>query len=415
MIIIQKFGGTSVGSKQRIKFLKNIIKKYKNLKIYTVMVLSAMSGETSKMVFLARYFFYKKIKELDCLLCVGEQISISLFSILLNSINIDSKPLTSIQICLLTNNDYNNARIICIKNFLLIIKNLKKNKIPVLAGFQGVTKSGNFTTLGRGGSDTSAVVITLYSNAKECQIYSDVESVFFSDPRICKNIKMDFASFETMLELSSLGSKILFVRCVEIARKYNVNIRVLSSFLKNKGTLISNKKYFSNSMERVLISGITHSNNESKITVKNIPNTYGVSSKILGPLISNNICIDMVVYNSVIGEKKTNFTFLIENKFLKKSIYLINKHIILKLGGKIEFESSITKISIVGIGLRTHNNVIDKILFCTSKLQVNIILISTSETKISILIKDFDTILLIKELYSLFNYNNMFRRNGRVA
>ncbi|AFP84155.1 aspartokinase [Candidatus Carsonella ruddii HT isolate Thao2000] len=415
MIIIQKFGGTSVGSKQRIKFLKNIIKKYKNLKIYTVMILSAMSGETSKMVYLARYFFYKKIKELDCLLCVGEQISTSLFSILLNSINIDSKPLTSVQICLLTNNDYNNARIICIKNFLLIIKNLKKNKIPVLAGFQGVTSSGNFTTLGRGGSDTSAVVIALYANAKECQIYSDVESIFFSDPRICKNIKMNFASFETMLELSSLGSKILFVRCVEIARKYNVNIRVLSSFLKNKGTLISNKKYFSNSMERVLISGITHSNNESKITVKNIPNTYGVSSKILGPLISNNICIDMIIHNSIIGEKKTNFTFLIENRYLKKSIYLINKHILLKIGGKIEFENFITKISVVGIGLRTHNNVVDKILFCTSKLQVNIILISTSETKISILIKNFDTILLIKELYSIFNYNNMFRRNGRVA
>ncbi|BFI90939.1 aspartate kinase [Candidatus Carsonella ruddii] len=415
MIIIQKFGGTSIGSKQRIKFLKNIIKKYKNLKIKTVMILSAMSGETSKMVFLARYFFYKKIKELDCLLCVGEQVSVSLFSILLNSINIDAKPLTSVQIGLLTNNDYNNARIICIKNFLLIIKNLRKNKIPVLAGFQGVTKSGNFTTLGRGGSDTTAVVIALYLKAKECQIYSDVESVFFSDPRICKNVKMEFASFETMLELSSLGSKVLFVRCVEIARKYNVNIRVLSSFLKNKGTLISNKKYFSNSMERVLISGITHSNNEAKITVKNVPNTYGISSKILGPLISNNINIDMVVHNSIIGEKKTNFTFLIENKFIKKTIYLISRHILLKIGGRIEFERSITKISVVGIGLRTHNNVLDKVLFCTSKLRINIILISTSETKISILIKDKNTIFIIRELYSLFNQYDMLRRNGRAA
>lgn len=415
MIIIQKFGGTSVGSKKRIKFLKNIIKKYNFLKIKAVMILSAMSGETTKMFFLARYFYFKKLKELDCLLCVGEQISVSLFGILLNSININSKPLTSTQIGLLTNNDYSNARILKILNFFLIKKNILRGKIPILAGFQGITKSGSFTTLGRGGSDTTAVVIALCLKAKECQIFTDVESIFFSDPRICKNLKIDFVSFETILELSSLGSKILFVRCVEIARKYNVNIRVLSSFLKNKGTLISKKKIFSNSMERVLISGITHSNNEVKITIKNILNIPGIFSKILGPLISNNICVDMIVKNSFLNEKYTIFTFLIENRFLNKSIYLLNKHIMIKIGGNIEYENYITKISIVGIGLRNHNNIINKIFFCISKINVNIILLSTSETKISILIKNFDTIKTIKELYFIFNINNMFRRNGRVA
>ncbi|ATX33355.1 aspartate kinase [Candidatus Carsonella ruddii] len=415
MIIIQKFGGTSIGSKKRIKFLKNIIKKYKKLKIYTVMILSAMSGETTKMIRLAKYFSFKNLKELDCLLCIGEQMSVSLFSILLNSIKIKSKSLTSIQIGLITNKEYNNARIINIKNYFIIKKNLLKGKIPILAGFQGITKSGNFTTLGRGGSDTTAISIAVCLKAKECQIYTDVDSIFFSDPRICKNFKIEFVPFENILELSSSGSKVLYVRSIEIAIKYNVNIRILSSFLKNKGTLISNKKKFSNSMERIMISGITHSNNEAKITVKNLPNTAGVASKILGPIICNNICVDMVIQNSIINAKNTNFTFLVENKFCKKTKYLINKYIIPKLGGIVEYELNITKISVVGIGLRTHNNIIDKILYCMSKLKINIILISTSETKISVVIKDKDTIKTIKELYLMFNKNFMFRRNGRVA
>lgn len=415
MIIVQKFGGTSVGSKQRIKFLKNIIKKYKYLNIYTIMILSAMSGETTKMVYLAKYFSFRNLKELDCLLCVGEQVSISLFSILLNSIKIKSKPLTSSQIGLITNNDYSYARIISIQNYFLIKKNLLKNKIPILAGFQGITRSGNFTTLGRGGSDTSAIAIAACLKAKECQIYTDVESIFFSDPRICKNFKIEFVPFENILELSSSGSKVLYVRSIEIAIKYNVNIRVLSSFLKNKGTLISNKKNFSNSMERLMISGITHSNNEVKITVKNIPNTAGVSSKILGPIISNNICVDMIIQNSIINEKYTDLTFLVETKYFKKVKFLIKKHIISKLGGIVEHELNITKISIIGIGLRTHNKILDKMLYCVSKLKVNIILISTSETKISFVIKNKDTIKTIKELYLFFNKNFMFRRNGRVA
>ncbi|BCG49345.1 aspartate kinase [Candidatus Carsonella ruddii] len=415
MIIIQKFGGTSVGSKQRIKFLKNIIKKYKNLKIKTVIILSAISGETNKIVTLAKYFSYKKLKELDCLLCVGEQVSVSLFSIFLNSIKINSKPLTSIQIGLITNSDYSNARINSIKNFFLIKKILLKNKIPILAGFQGITKSGNFTTLGRGGSDTTAIAITAYLEGKECQIYTDVESIFFSDPRICKNYKLEFISFENMLELSSLGSKVLYVRSIEIARKYNVNIRVLSTFLKNRGTLISKKKIFSSSMERVFISGITHTNNEVRITVKNTLNTAGISSKIIGPIVLNNISVDMVIQNSIFTSKFTDFTFLVEKKFYKKAIFLIKKYIISKLGGIIEYEKEISKVSVVGIGLKTHNEIINKILFCMSKTKVNIILISTSETKISVLIKDIYIIKAIKELYYMFNKNIIFRRNGRVA
>ncbi|MFI4913561.1 MAG: aspartate kinase [Candidatus Carsonella ruddii] len=411
MIIIQKFGGTSVGSKQRIKFLKNIIKKYKNLNIKTIMILSAMSGATTKMIYLAKYFSFKKLKELDCLLCVGEQISISLFSILLNSVNIKTKPLTSSQIGLITNNNYSYARIVNIENYFLIKKNLFKNKIPILAGFQGITKSGNYTTLGRGGSDTTAIAISVFLKAKECQIYTDVESVFFSDPRICKNFKIEFIPFENILELSSSGSKVLYVKSIEIAIKYNVNIRVLSSFLKNKGTLISKKKFFSNSMERIMICGITHSNNEVKITVKNIPNTAGVSSKILGPILSNNICIDMIIQNSIINENYTDFTFLVENKYFKKTKHLIKKYIISKLGGTVEHEANITKISIIGIGLRTHNEVINKMLYCMSKIKVNIILISSSETKISFVIKNKDTIKSIKNLYFFFNKNFIFRRN----
>ncbi|MFI4883628.1 MAG: aspartate kinase [Candidatus Carsonella ruddii] len=412
MIIVQKFGGTSIGSKQRIKFLKNIIKKYKNLNIKIIMILSAMSGETTKMIYLAKYFSFKKLKELDCLLCVGEQISISLFSILLNSIRIKTKPLTSSQIGFITNNNYSYARIINIKNYFLIKKNLLKNKIPILAGFQGITKSGNYTTLGRGGSDTTAIAISVFLKAKECQIYTDVESIFFSDPRICKNFKIDFIPFENILELSSYGSKVLYVRSIEIAIKYNVNIRVLSSFLKNKGTLISKKKFFSNSMERTMICGITHSNNEIKITVKNIPNTAGVSSKILGPIISNNICIDMIIQNSIINKKYTDFTFLVENKYFKKAKHLIKKYIISKLGGTVEHEINVTKISIIGIGLRTHNEIINKMLYCMSKIKVNIILISSSETRISFVIKNKDTIKSIKNLYFFFNKNFIFRRNG---
>ncbi|MFI4878758.1 MAG: aspartate kinase [Candidatus Carsonella ruddii] len=412
MIIVQKFGGTSVGSKQRIKFLKNIIKKYKNLNIKTIMILSAMSGETTKMIYLAKYFYFKKLKELDCLLCVGEQISISLFSILLNSIKIKTKPLTSSQIGLITNNNYSYARIINIENYFLIKKNLFKNKIPILAGFQGITKYGNYTTLGRGGSDTTAIAISVFLKAKECQIYTDVESIFFSDPRICKNLKIEFIPFENILELSSSGSKVLYVRSIEIAIKYNVNIRVLSSFLKNKGTLISKKKFFSNSMERIMICGITHSNNEVKITVKNIPNTAGVSSKILGPILLNNICIDMIIQNSIINEKYTDFTFLVENKYFKKTRHLIKKYIISKLGGNVEHETNITKISIIGIGLRTHNEIINKMLYCMSKIKVNLILISSSETKISFVIKNKDTIKSIKNLYFFFNKNFIFKRNG---
>ncbi|AFP83593.1 aspartate kinase [Candidatus Carsonella ruddii] len=415
MIIIQKYGGTSLGSKQRIKSLKNIIKRYKNSNIKIIIVLSAMSGETNKMMNLAKYFSYKSNKELDCLLCIGEQISISIFSIFLNSIKIKSKPLTSNQIGLITNYNYSNARILLIKNFFLLKKILKKNKIPILAGFQGITFSGNFTTLGRGGSDTTAIAIAAYLKAKECQIYTDVDSIFLSDPRICKNLKIKFSTFECMLELSSLGSKVLYVRSVELARKYNINIRVLSSFKKNEGSYISYKKKFSNSMERCLISGLTHSNNEVKITILNTPNIPGIASKIIGPIVSNNILIDMIIQNANANSEFTNFSFLIETKFLKKTIFLIKKHILSKLGGIIIYQNNISKISIVGIGLRSHNEIISKIMFCMSKEKINIINISTSETKISFLIKNNKIIFAIKSLYNIFNQNNMFRRNGRVA
>ncbi|BAF35139.1 aspartokinase [Candidatus Carsonella ruddii PV] len=412
MIIIQKFGGTSVGTKKRIKSLKNIIKKYRNLNIRIVIILSAMSGETTKMLRLAKYFKYKKLKSIDFMLCIGEQMSVSLFNLLLNSVKILSIPLISSQIGFITNNNYSNARIILIKNIVLIKKILKKKQIPVLTGFQGITLNGNLTTLGRGGSDTSAVAISIYLKATECQIYSDVKSIFVSDPRICLNYRINFLPFENMLELSSLGSKILFVRSIELARKYNVNIRLLSSFFKKKGTFISKKKKFVNSMERVLISGISYTSNEVKITVANIPNVSGVLSKILGPIISNGICIDMVIQNSLNHLKFTNFTFLIEEFFLKKVIFLIKKFFITKIGGRVEYEKHISKVSVIGIGLRSHNYIIGKIFYSMSKLGINIILVSTSETKISILIKKKFTVLAIKNLYKIFNKQFFVKRNG---
>ncbi|AFP84336.1 aspartate kinase [Candidatus Carsonella ruddii] len=412
MIIVQKFGGTSVGTKQRIKSLKNIIKKYKNSDIKIIIILSAMSGETSKMLKIAKYFKYKKLKSIDFMLCIGEQMSVSLFNLLLNSVEIQSIPLISSQIGFITNNNYSNARIILIKNISIIKKILKKKQIPVLTGFQGITLNGNLTTLGRGGSDTTAVVISIYLKAKECQIYSDVKSIFISDPRICYNYKINFIPFENILELSSLGSKILFVRSIELARKYNVNIRLLSSFFKKKGTYISKKKKFINSMERTLISGISYTSNEVRITVANIPNVPGVLSKILGPIISNGICIDMVIQNSLNYFKFTNFTFLIEEFFFKKAIYLIKKFFITKIGGRVEYERYVSKISIIGIGLRSHNHIIGKIFYSMSKLSINIILVSTSETKISILIKKKFTILAIKNLYKIFNKQFSLKRNG---
>ena len=398
--IVQKFGGTSVGTIDRIRNICSLInKEIKNGNQVTV-VSSAMSGETNKLISLAENFDINKNKlEFDMIVSTGEQISIALISMALKEIGLKGKPLLGWQIPITGSNDFTKAKINKIDD-KLILELMNSGEIPIIAGFQGIDKDNNIVTLGRGGSDTSAVAIAAAIRADRCDIYTDVDGVYTTDPRIVKNAKkLDKISYEEMLEFASLGAKVLQTRSVEMAMRHEVTVQVLSSKTGKTGTFLTKED---EKMENELVSGIAYSKDEANVTLINILDKPGVATKIFTPLSEANINVDMIVQTGSENGNKINFTYTVSRKDLEQTISIMEKNKI-----NIEFEriitnNSLAKVSIVGLGMRTHTGVANKMFSALASKNINIHVISTSEIKISVLIDEDSIEKALNSLHSTF-------------
>ena len=381
-LIVQKYGGTSVGTTERIQAVAEKVIETKEHGNQVVVVVSAMSGETNRLLSLAEGVTKTpNPRELDVLLSTGEQVTIALLSMALKEKGCDAISYTGGQICIQTDNAYNKARIINIE-VERIQKELQQEKVVVVAGFQGIDENGNITTLGRGGSDTTAVAIATALDADECRIYTDVDGVYTADPRIVKNAqRLSFLTYEEMLEMASLGSKVLQTRAVEFAGKYNINLRVLSSFEEGKGTLITNEEEI---MEAALISGIAHNSDEAKLTVVGVPDKPGIASHILNPIADANIEVDMIVRLN----NSTDFTFTVNRNDYNKALSIL-KNIAQDINAAdVLGDNKIVKISVVGVGMRSHAGVASTIFKALAEKKINIQMISTSEIKVSVVIDE---------------------------
>ena len=381
-IIVQKFGGTSVGTVERIDAVAEIIKEAsKSTNI--VVVVSAMEGETNKLVGLANHFAESPDKrEFDALVSTGETVSSALLAIALNSKGINAKSYSASQISMKTTDSYSKAKILDI-DANKIMEVVGQNTVPIITGFQGITETGDITTLGRGGSDTTAVAIAAQIGAKRCDIYTDVDGVFTTDPKVVSNAKkLDSITMEEMLELAGQGAKVMQTRAVEFANKYKVPVRVLSSFNEGDGTLISLKD---DSMENALISGIAFQKDQVKFTLHGVGDIPGTAFKILGPISEKDIEVDVIVQN-VSVDGKTDFTFTVskdDESDVKNIIEEIKKEVEFK---DLMINSDIAKVSLVGVGMRTHAGIASKAFKALSENGVNIQIISTSEIKITMVI-----------------------------
>ena len=383
-IIVQKFGGTSVGSVERIDAVAEIIKNA-SLSEKIIVVVSAMSGETNKLVGLAKYFGENPDKrEFDALVSTGETISSALLTMALHSKGIKARSFSATQISMKTTSTYSKAKILDIDSNK-ILEVIEDGTIPIITGFQGVTETGDVTTLGRGGSDTTAVAIAAQVKAKRCDIYTDVDGIYTTDPKIVSNAKkLDSITMEEMLELAGQGAKVMQTRAVEFANKYKVPVRVLSSFNEGSGTLISLED---NGMENSLVSGIAFQKDQVKVTLHGVEDTPGTAFKILGPISDAEIEVDVIVQN-VSVDGKTDFTFTVSNEDQE-----IVKKIVEDVRQKIEFkdliiDSDIAKVSLVGVGMRSQSGVASRTFKVLSDNDVNIQIISTSEIKITMVINE---------------------------
>ncbi|MGD0958450.1 MAG: aspartate kinase [Methylomonas sp.] len=398
-LYVYKFGGTSVGTPERIKAVAERVKKAHAAGDRIVVVVSAMSGETNRLVALAKQMQEQPTdREMDVLLSTGEQVTISLLCMALHNLGCDACSYTGAQVRILTDSSHTKARIreIDVKKMR---EDLNAGKIVVVAGFQGVDEQGNITTLGRGGSDTTAVALAAALKANECLIYTDVDGVYTTDPRVVpKARRLDKITFEEMLEMASLGSKVLQIRSVEFAGKYNVALRVLSSFSEGDGTLIT---YEESEMERALISGIAFNRDEAKLTLTGVPDLPGVASKILGPVAADNIEVDMIVQN--VGEHgATDFTFTVNRNDFPRAKTILDG-LCLDLGGKqVSGDNSIVKVSIVGVGMRSHAGIASTMFKVLADEGINIQMISTSEIKISVVIDEKYLELAVRSLHHAF-------------
>jgi aspartate kinase len=401
-LIVQKFGGTSVANSERINAVADRVKKYVENGHQVVVVVSAMSGETNKLLKLISEVNSKPDpRESDVILSTGEQVTIGLTALAIQERGIKAKSYTGSQVKILTDNAHSKARIINIGTEN-IQKDLNNGFVLVIAGFQGADEQGNITTLGRGGSDTTAVAIAAALNADECQIYTDVDGIYTTDPRVVKNAKrLKSITFEEMLEMASLGSKVLQLRSVEFAGKYKVNLRVLSSFEEEgEGTIITYEE--DHKMEDPIISGIAFNRDEAKVTVESIPDTPGIAYQILGPIADQNIDVDMIIQN--IGHDELNdFTFTVNTTELNKTLDILEA-MKEKLGAKkIIGDPKVAKLSLVGVGMRSHVGVASKMFRTLSEEGINISTISTSEIKISILIEKESLDSAVQALHKAFN------------
>ncbi len=399
-LVVQKFGGTSMGSIERIRdyVAKKVIhEKEKGNDV--VVVVSAMAGETDRLINLVREVTPEPDERgMDFVVSTGEQVSAGLLSITLNSIGYPAVSLTGWQAGIKTDSAFTKARILDI-NVERIKKHIKEGKIVVITGFQGITEEGEITTLGRGGSDTSAVALAAALKADRCDIYTDVDGVYTADPRIVPEARrIDVLSYEEMLELASLGAKVLQIRSVEFAMKYRVPLRVRSTFTESEGTLIKEED---ETMERVVVRGIAHNKNEARITVERVPDKPGIAAKLFDALADANIPVDMIVQN-VSVDGYTDISFTVEKNDAAKA-ERITKQVAEEIGAKeVIRDDKIAKVSVVGLGMRSHAGVAGKVFETLAKYGINIIMISTSEIKISCIIDEKFTELAVRVLHEAF-------------
>ena len=399
-LLVQKYGGTSVGSVERIKAVAERVYKATSAGHKVVVVVSAMSGETNRLLGLADEISSTPLpRELDVLVSTGEQVTTALLCMALSELGQEARSYTGRQAGIETDDVYNKARINNIDT-TAVMKDLERGCVVVLAGFQGVNEDGDVTTLGRGGSDTSAVAMAAALNADECQIYTDVDGVYTTDPRVVANArKLDRITFEEMLEMASLGSKVLQIRSVEFAGKYNVTLRVLSSFEEGEGTLITIDE--EDAVEQALISGIAFSRDEAQITIRGVPDTPGIAFQIVGAVADANIEVDMIVQN-VSGDNVTDFTFTVNRNDHDKVIAIVNS-VAKELGAAdVSGRKDIVKVSVVGVGMRSHSGIASKMFEALAAEQINILMISTSEIKISVLIDEKYLELGVRTLHEVF-------------
>jgi len=399
-LIVQKYGGTSVGSVERIRAVAERIRRCRERGQDIVVVVSAMSGETNRLLGLSKEISQRPPpRELDVLLSTGEQVTIALLSIALQELGCPARSYTGAQVHIRTDSAFNKARILEIDE-QKVRRDLAEGRVVVVAGFQGVDDEGNITTLGRGGSDTTAVALAAALKADECQIYTDVDGVYTTDPRVVPEARrLDRITFEEMLEMASLGSKVLQIRAVEFAGKYDVPLRVLSSFEEGPGTLITKEEQ--EDMERAVISGIAFNRDEAKLTILGVPDQPGVAYRIVGPIGDANIELDMIVQN-VGADGTTDFTFTVHRNDYEKALDILQR-LADDLGArKVEGDDKIAKISLVGVGMRSHAGIASTMFRALAEEGINIRMISTSEIKISVVVDDKYLELGVRALHSAF-------------
>ena len=400
-LIVQKYGGTSVGSPERIKNVARRVARWHRQGHQLVVVVSAMSGETNRLIALAKEIQASPDpRELDVVMATGEQVTIGLLAMALKEVGLSARSYTGAQVRILTDNAYTKARILGIDEQAMRA-DLDNCTIVIVAGFQGVDQDGNLTTLGRGGSDTTGVALAAALKADECQIYTDVDGVYTTDPRIVPEARrLDTVTFEEMLEMASLGSKVLQIRSVEFAGKYKVKLRVLSSFEdEGEGTLIT---FEEDAMEQPIISGIAFNRDEAKVTVLGVPDRPGIAYAILGPVADANIDVDMIIQN-VGADSTTDFTFTVHRNEFAKALGIL-KTVQGSIGAReVKGDDKIAKVSFVGVGMRSHSGIASSMFKTLAAEGINIQMISTSEIKISVVIDEKYLELAVRVLHKAFD------------
>ncbi|MDI6762428.1 MAG: aspartate kinase [Thermodesulfobacteriota bacterium] len=399
-LVVQKFGGTSVGDIERIKNVARRVLDAKNQGHQVVVVVSAMAGETDKLIRLAQQVTPDPDeREMDVLVSTGEQVTIALLAMTLKSMGCDAKSYLGFQIKIATDSAFGKARITGIESEKML-EDLRNGRVVVVAGFQGVDESENITTLGRGGSDTTAVAVAAAIRADVCEIYTDVDGVYTTDPNICpKARKLSRISYDEMLEMASLGAKVLQIRSVEFAKKYDVPIHVRSSFNDNPGTLVCKEE---REMERVVVSGVTYNKNEAKIEIMRVPDIPGVAAKLFKPIADANIVVDMIIQTSSTEKGCADLAFTVPKTDFSKALQIV-KEGVREIGGKeVLSDENIAKVSIIGVGMRSHSNVAAQMFSALAREGINIQMISTSEIKISCIIGSKYTELAVRALHDAF-------------
>ncbi|MCL2790328.1 MAG: aspartate kinase [Desulfobulbus sp.] len=398
-LIIQKFGGTSVGSTEKIKAVAQRVLKNHQQGNRMVVVLSAMSGETDRLTGLALTMQHiPDQREMDMLLATGEQITVALFAMAIKDMGYDAVSLLGDQVAIRTDDMHTKARILSIDP-TLINSHLDQGKIVVIAGFQGVTDSGDITTLGRGGSDTTAVALAAAMRADACEIFTDVEGVYTTDPNVCPQArKIDYISYDEMLELASLGAKVLDIRAVGLAKRFCVPVHVRSTFSENIGTWVVEEEKI---MESMLVSGITYSKSEARITIRQVPDQPGIAAKVFLPISDAGILVDMIIQNTTDG-RLTDMTFTVLRRDYDRAMEILQK-VAAEIGAqRVTGDESIAKVSIVGVGMRNHPGIASTMFQILAKEGINMMMVSTSEIKVSCVIAEKYTELAVRALHDAF-------------